>query len=132
MASGSKTPSKPLIAQARRWRKVLGGGLRQVGVLAAGGLYALEHNVARLAEDHAHAEQLGEGLRKLGLEVEPVQTNMVFVRIPADQVAALAGHLKQSGVAALVGERTRLVTHLDFTSDQLSATLAHFARFFRR
>lgn len=124
--------SKPLIAQARRWRKVLGGGLRQVGVLAAAGLYALENNVARLAEDHAHAQALGEGLRRLGLEVEPVQTNMVFVRIPADQVAALAGHLKQNGVAALVGERTRLVTHLDFTSEQLTATLAHFARFFQR
>lgn len=120
--------SKPLIAQARRWRKVLGGGLRQVGVLAAAGLYALEHHVSRLAEDHAHAQRLAEGLRGLGLVVEPVQTNMVFVRIPSERVAALAASLKQQGVQALIGERTRLVTHLDFSTDQIAPVVEGFRR----
>ncbi|MDP3858439.1 MAG: low-specificity L-threonine aldolase [Stagnimonas sp.] len=120
--------SKPLIAQARRWRKALGGGLRQVGVLAAAGLYALEHHVGRLAEDHENARQLGEGLRALGLEVEPVQTNMVFVRIPPSRVAALAASLKQQGVQALIGERSRLVTHLDFKAEQIAPVIEGFRR----
>src|SRR5450631_3229929 len=62
--------SRDLITQARRWRKVLGGGMRQAGVLAAAGLYALEHHVRLLAQDHANAEYLAEGLRGLGLRVE--------------------------------------------------------------
>jgi len=118
--------SKPLIAQARRWRKVLGGGLRQVGVLAAAGLYALENHVARLAEDHEHARQLGEGLRALGLEVEPVQTNMVFVHVPAERVAGLSARLRQQGIQALIGERSRLVTHLDFSAAHIPRVVDGF------
>ena len=74
--------SRALIDAARRWRKALGGGMRQAGVLAAAGLYALEHHVSRLAEDHENAEYFAAGLRKLGLAVEPPQTNIVFVDIP--------------------------------------------------
>src|SRR6185437_13991769 len=73
---------KEVIARARRIRKMLGGTMRQVGILAAAGLYALEHNVDRLAEDHANAERLAKGLAAAGLKVEPVQTNMVFATIP--------------------------------------------------
>src|SRR5699024_6524210 len=69
---------KELIARAQRVRKMLGGTMRQVGILAAAGIYALEHNVERLAEDHANAERLARGLQGLGLKVDPVQTNMVF------------------------------------------------------
>lgn len=123
--------TKPLIAQARRWRKALGGGLRQVGVLAAAGLHALEHHVARLADDHANARRLAEGLKALGLAIEPVETNMVFVRIPPEQVAPLAAHLREHGVLALVGERLRLVTHLDVDAAQIERALDVFRRHFQ-
>jgi threonine aldolase len=98
------------IATGRLWRKRLGGGMRQVGVLAAAGLYALDHHVERLAEDHEHAKLLAE---RLGVDPAAVETNMVVVDdVPAPAVAAAA---KAQGV--LVGQvsdrRIRLVTHLD-------------------
>jgi len=98
------------IAAARLWRKRLGGGMRQVGVLAAAGLYALDHHVERLAEDHAHARLLAE---RLGVDPATVETNMVVIDgVPAPAVAEAA---KAQGV--LVGQvsarRIRLVTHLD-------------------
>jgi threonine aldolase len=102
-----------LIDRARRIRKMLGGTMRQVGILAAAGIHALEHNVDRLAEDHANAERLAKGLAALGLKVDPVQTNMVFVAIPKDSVAGLKEHLEKNGVVALVSPKLRLVTHLD-------------------
>lgn len=108
--------SAALIARARRWRKVLGGGMRQAGVLAAAGIYALEHNVARLADDHANAAALAQGLAQLpGASVEygPSQTNMVFLRVAPTLVEPLRQHLKQRGI--LIGNSLpiRLVTHLD-------------------
>lgn len=105
--------SHEIIDGARRWRKALGGGMRQAGILAAAGLYALEHNVSRLAEDHAHAALLAAGMRELGIEVEPPQTNIVFANIPVQHVNPLTEHLAQNGVRASIGARTRLVTHLD-------------------
>jgi threonine aldolase len=98
------------IAAGRLWRKRLGGGMRQVGVLAAAGLYALDHHVERLAEDHEHARRLAE---RLGVDPAGVETNMVVVDdVPAPAVAEAA---KAQGV--LVGQvsdrRIRLVTHLD-------------------
>jgi threonine aldolase len=98
------------IAIGRLWRKRLGGGMRQVGVLAAAGLYALDHHVERLAEDHEHARLLAE---RLGVDPATVETNMVVVDdVPAPAVAEAA---KAQGV--LVGQvsdrRIRLVTHLD-------------------
>src|SRR3984893_17814610 len=79
--------SRDFIAQARRWRKALGGGMRQAGVLAAAGIYALEHHVHKLAQDHETAAFLAAGLRALGLRVEPPQTNMLYVDIPAPLTA---------------------------------------------
>ncbi|WP_222193495.1 threonine aldolase family protein [Modestobacter italicus] len=98
------------VAAARLWRKRLGGGMRQVGVLAAAGLYALDHHLERLAEDHEHARLLAE---RLGVDPATVETNMVVVDdVPAPAVAEAA---KAQGV--LVGQvsarRVRLVTHLD-------------------
>ncbi len=122
---------KDVVARARRIRKMLGGGMRQVGILAAAGLYALEHNVERLAEDHANAERLARGLAGLGLAVDPVQTNMVFVAIPTASVAALARHLEANGIVALVGPRTRLATHLDVDAAAIERAVAVFAAFFR-
>ena len=123
---------KDLIDRARRIRKMLGGTMRQVGVLAAAGLYALDHNVDRLAGDHANAERLGKGLAALGLKVDPVQTNMVFVAIPQESVAGLKAHLEKSGVVALISPRLRLVTHLDVDTAAIDRTVAIFAEFFAK
>ncbi|HXZ49349.1 MAG TPA: low-specificity L-threonine aldolase [Usitatibacter sp.] len=123
---------KDLIARARRIRKMLGGTMRQVGILAAAGIYALEHNVDRLAEDHANAERLAKGLAAIGLAVEPVQTNMVFAAIPRSSVAGLEAHLAASGVKALVGPRLRLVTHLDVDRAGVDRAVSVFGAFFAK
>ncbi len=125
--------TRPVIERARRARKILGGAMRQAGIIAAAGLYALEHHVERLAEDHANAERLAAGLAAVrGLEVEPPQTNMVFVRIPADRTGALKAHLEAAGVLALIGPRTRLATHLDVAADGIDRAVAAFRAFFER
>ena len=124
--------SKPLIDDARRWRKVLGGGMRQAGVLAAAGLYALQHHVARLAEDHENAEYLAQGLRAAGYLVAAPQTNMVYVEIAAEEVGALSQHLDQRGILATVAPRTRLVTHLDLSRAKIDAVIAAFRELPRR
>ena len=122
---------RDVIERARRLRKMLGGTMRQVGVLAAAGLYALENNVERLAEDHANAERLGRGLAQLGLAVEPAQTNMVFVTVPAPSAAGLAKHFEARGIKALVhGPRLRLVTHLDVDAGAIDQAVAAFAAYF--
>ena len=119
------------IAKARRARKILGGGMRQAGILAAAGLYALENNVARLADDHRHAERLAVGLRRLDLSVE-VHTNMVFVRPPPDRLQALADDLKARSVLVLPAPRLRLVTHLDVDAEGIERAVAAFEGYFRR
>lgn len=124
--------SPELIERARRLRKMLGGTMRQVGILAAAGLHALQHNVERLAEDHANAERLARGLAAAGLRVDPVQTNMVFASIPPASVAGLARHLESAGVAALVSPRLRLVTHLDVEARDIDRAVEAFAGFFRK
>ena len=121
--------SRELIAAARRWRKALGGGMRQAGVLAAAGLYALEHHVQRLAEDHDNAQRLADGLRTLGLEVERPQTNIVFVDIPASEAAALTTHLAERGISASIGPHTRLVTHLDVPREKIESALQAFREY---
>ncbi|MFT7052469.1 MAG: threonine aldolase [Psychromonas sp.] len=107
---------KALIAKARRWRKVLGGGMRQVGILAAAGKYALTENVTRLAEDHANARYLAEQLSLIkGFTVNPalVQTNMVFAKLdPAINQQQLQATLKEQGIILSTGNPLRLVTHL--------------------
>ncbi|MBL8382151.1 MAG: low-specificity L-threonine aldolase [Burkholderiales bacterium] len=124
---------RDLVAAARRWRKMLGGGMRQAGVLAAAGLHALEHNVDRLALDHDNAQRLAAGLARIAaLEVEAPQTNMVFVRIPPAHVAPLKAHLDVRGVTTLLGPRARLVTHLDVDAAGIDAAVAAFADYFAR
>ncbi len=118
--------ARDFISQARRWRKALGGGMRQAGVLAAAGLYALEHHVQPLAQDHANAEFLAAGLRALGLRVEPPQTNILYVDIPASRIADLKIHLEQRGILASIAPRTRLVTHLDLPRDKAETALQAF------
>ena len=94
-------------------------------------VYALEHNVVRLADDHANASRLADRLATIGaLKVEPVQTNMVFVRIAPDRCAPLAAYLESTGVTALIGPRTRLCTHLDVDAAGIDAAAAAFEAFF--
>ena len=125
--------SREKIEAAHRWRKMLGGGMRQAGILAAAGLYALEHNIERLPEDHANAARLAAGLSGLpGIEVEPQCTNMVFVRIPEERLPALESHLASRGIKAKLYPRTRLVTHLDVDRAMIETVTAAFADFLRR
>ncbi len=111
--------SRDFIGRARHWRKKVGGGLRQVGVLAAAGLYAVEHNIARLPEDHANAARIAEILRDGGIEVQPVRkpTNMVYFSVA--NAAALASRCAALGILFNPADesRIRLVTHLDVTSE---------------
>jgi threonine aldolase len=118
--------ARDCIERARRWRKALGGGMRQAGVLAAAGLYAIEHHVRGLAQDHANAEHLAEGLRTMGLQVEPPQTNIFYVGIPAEKVQGLKSHLEGRGILATVKERTRLVTHRDVPHAKIETVLQAF------
>jgi threonine aldolase len=120
---------RELIDTARRWRKALGGGMRQAGVLAAAGLHALEHHVSRLAEDHENAAYLAAGLRGLGLAVEAPQTNIVFVEIPDEHLGALRAHLAERGIVATLAPLTRLATHLDAPRAKVEAALKAFREF---
>ncbi|WP_263260992.1 low-specificity L-threonine aldolase [Pseudomonas sp. RIT-PI-S] len=117
-----------LIGRARRWRKMVGGGMRQAGLLAAAGLYALDHQVARLADDHANARRLAEGLQALGYAVEPVQTNMVYVEI-GQAAIALRDFAASQGVRLTASPRLRMVTHLDVSAAQVEQVIEVFAGF---
>ncbi len=113
-AGSTLVGSRQLIDRAHRWRKMAGGALRQSGVLAAAALYALDHHVQRLADDHANALRLANGLQGLrGVTVVPPQTNMVFVDVAPDQVAGVAKRLRERNVLVIGAARLRLVTHLD-------------------
>lgn len=115
------------IKKARRFRKVMGGGMRQAGYLAAAGLYALDHHVERLKEDHQRAKQLGAALGETAYvgEVMPVDTNVVIFKLSGMTAAALEEKLRALNIRVSVfGKHTiRLVTHLDFTDDMLAKTV---------
>ncbi|MQA55612.1 low-specificity L-threonine aldolase [Pseudomonas piscis] len=123
--------SSELIGKARRLRKMVGGGMRQAGGLAAAGLYALDHQVQRLAEDHANARLLAEGLREVGYNVEPVQTNMVYVQL-GERAEALKVFAGERGVRLSAAPRMRLVTHLDVERGQIDQVVGTFAEFSRK
>lgn len=108
--------SRALVERATRWRKVCGGGWRQAGMLAAACLHALDHHVARLAEDHARAARLAAGIRGLaGLEVLGQHTNMVFIGFSAERLDAFKAHIAAKRIRMSIGylPNIRLVTHLD-------------------
>jgi threonine aldolase len=106
--------SRDFIKRAHRWRKMTGGGMRQVGMLAAAASYALDHHVQRLADDHALAQYLAQGLNGIeGLSVEMPQTNIVFVDVAKDKAQALVEALKQQSILVTGLYRLRFVTHLD-------------------
>ena len=121
-----------LIDVARRHRKMLGGGLRQSGVLAAAGLYALEHNVARLADDHRRAKVLAEGLaRHEALKVTMPDTNILWVDMADEVGERFTSYLGEHGVGVTgrYGQQ-RWVTHLDVEDADIIAALAVVDRFF--
>ena len=126
--------SAELIAKARRTRKMVGGGLRQVGILAAAGLYALEHNVARLADDHANATTLAKGLAAYEqLKVTMPDTNIVFVEVDGTIAADFKEHLAARGIgitSAYSATKQRWVTHLDVDSAAVENALAAVRAFF--
>jgi threonine aldolase len=129
---------RELIAQGRRHRKVLGGGMRQSGILAAAALYALDHHIGRLAEDHANARRFAAGIRQIdGLRLVPeeIDTNMLFFRVdPAWGTAAeFAGELGKRGllVLATAPQTIRVVTHLDVSAadvDRAVQTVSELVR----
>ncbi len=123
------------IRSAKRWRKMLGGGMRQSGSLAAAGLHALDHHVERLADDHARAMRLADGLRGIdAIRVTAQHTNMVFIDVDTTQLRALDAHLRTHGVRASIGylPSVRLVTHLDIDDRAIEQAIAAFRAFAAR
>ncbi len=123
---------KEFIQKARRWRKVLGGGMRQAGILAAAGLYALENNVNRLEQDHDNARRLAQGISEIhGIDIDPgkVQTNIIFTDIKGD-ISKLYQHLRAQKILIDQSNQLRLVTHLDITPQDIDHTIGVFNSFF--
>ena len=127
--------SGDFIAQARRWRKMLGGAMRQAGVLAAAGIVALTENVERLSVDHEHAARLGAGLAAidcLSVEQEWLQTNMVWLRVPSEHKQALFEHLLAQRIKIDDNDGAahwRLVTHKDISSEDIDKVIRTFTEF---
>jgi len=122
---------KAFIEQGKRWRKMLGGGMRQAGIIAAAGQYALEHNVQRLAQDHDNAAELARGLGQIEqLKVGAPQTNIFWMDVPAAACEPLRQHLARERIRASIGPKTRLVTHLDVSAADVARTVGAFKAFF--
>ena len=126
--------SRDFIARAHRIRKMAGGGMRQAGLLAAAASHALDHHVERLAQDHALARRLADGLAGIdGLQVEPPQTNIVFVDLigaAREKSAALLEHLAGHGIRATGLYRLRFATHLDVDAAGVDRATAAIRQFF--
>ena len=94
-------------------------------------MYALDHQVERLADDHANAQFLAEGLRAAGYEVEPVQTNMVYVQVD-ERAEALKAFAAEEGIRLSAAPRLRMVTHMDVSHSQIEHVIAVFTEFSRQ
>lgn len=126
---------RDFIREARRWRKVAGGGMRQAGILAAAGLHALEHHIERLAEDHYNADLLAQELQRfehLQVDRGKVQTNMVFVDINTDLCHQLAAFLLTRGIIISPSSTLRLVTHLGISTRDVNRVGRAIAAFFQQ
>ncbi|MBW1635529.1 MAG: low-specificity L-threonine aldolase [Deltaproteobacteria bacterium] len=124
--------SAEFIAEARKWRKMVGGGMRQAGIIAAASIYALQNNVARLAEDHENARDLADGLNNLeeiSVEENRAQTNMVFFTMEEHRAKALAYFLAKKNILISAGATTRMVTHLDITDEDVRLVLKEIGHF---
>ena len=125
--------TKALVAKARRWRKVVGGGMRQAGVLAAAGIYALENNVERLATDHENARALAQALTGIeGVAVAPngAQTNMLYINVELQRSVRMREALKSQGILISGQGSIRLVTHLDVDRSDVDRVAASVKEFF--
>lgn len=122
-----------LVSRARRWRKMVGGGMRQAGILAAAGLYALEHNVARLSEDHEKARELAQLLEVLEAGTVVQNTNMVFLSLGRATNTAFSAFLAKRGVVISAGEQgpIRLVLHKDVTEEGFQHVMKALRSFFQ-
>ncbi|MDH4223954.1 MAG: low-specificity L-threonine aldolase [candidate division Zixibacteria bacterium] len=137
---GSVVSGNPeFIKRARRNRKMFGGGMRQVGIIAAAGIYAVENNIERLADDHKNAKILAEALAKLegiNIDMETVQTNMVIFEIKDEKKDAfwLVEKLKENDILTLASgkKKMRLVTHLDVNEEDIQKTIEVFERVFKQ
>ncbi|MDN5451512.1 MAG: low-specificity L-threonine aldolase [Enterobacterales bacterium] len=123
--------SAEYIKQARRWRKMVGGGMRQAGILAEAARYSLLNNVERLREDHDNAQWLANELSAIGVEVlaPGAQTNMLFLKVPAHEAAQLGGWMKERGVLMSAGSVTRIGTHLDVSRSDLEKLVSLWKEF---
>ncbi|AZM94941.1 low-specificity L-threonine aldolase [Vreelandella venusta] len=125
--------SQALIDRARRWRKMVGGGMRQSGIIAAACQYALEHHIADLADDHRRAARLAEGLAKLpGVEIAAQATNMVFAHFPDEHVQPLSAWLKEHGILIELLYATRFVVHRDINDADIDKVIAVMQSYFSR
>ncbi len=125
--------SHEMMRKARRWRKLLGGSMRQSGVIAAAAIYSIQNNVERLADDHENAHWIAEQLSELDeLEVNyhAHQTNMVFVDVPATHVADLVVYLKERDIIVTAGSPIRIVTHLDVDRKAAAALVDGIKQYF--
>ncbi|WP_158857756.1 threonine aldolase family protein [Lunatibacter salilacus] len=124
--------SKEAIKRARKIRKAMGGGMRQAGLLAAAGIYALDFNIRRLAEDHSRASVIGTELGRHPLieKVVPVQTNIVIAKLKGIKPEEMIAKMSESGIKAVKfgKDQIRLVTHLDFTDSMLEAFVQRIHR----
>lgn len=127
--------NKNLIAKARRLRKMIGGGLRQGGVVAAAGMYALEHNIDRLADDHANAALLAKGLTEASrgqLKIESPQTNILWAEMPMEIFDSFGAHLKAQGILVSAAySKQRWVTHLDISKADIEHAISVVAAYFK-
>ena len=118
------TGSTSLIAEARKWRKMLGGAMRQVGLLAAAGRHAIDNHVERLVEDHRNAQLLAEGLVEIdGIELEAQNTNMVFVRTTQHMPELEQGLWRRGVQTRWSGNHSRMVLHLDVSEADVETVL---------
>ncbi|CAJ1761475.1 low-specificity L-threonine aldolase [Aeromonas salmonicida subsp. achromogenes] len=124
--------SHAFIARARRLRKMVGGGMRQAGILAQAGLFALQQHVVRLGDDHRRARRLAEGLAALPgvrLDLGQVQTNMVFLQLTSGESAPLLAFMKERGILFSGYGELRLVTHLQINDDDIEEVIDAFTEY---
>ena len=125
--------SREFVAEARRWRKVVGGGMRQIGFIAAAAIHALDHHVERLEADHANARRLAGGLARIdGIDVDhnAVQTNMLFAKVAPSRLEDFAAHCGRQRVVIRNRNPIRMVTHLDIDAEGVDHAIDVMAEFF--
>jgi len=125
--------SQEMISRAHRWRKMFGGGMRQAGIIAAAGNYALDNNIARLSEDHTRARRLAEAIEQMptfSVDLQQVQTNMVYIGCKEGQADDIVSRLSKEGVDALTIDDSsiRVVTHLHITDEDIDRAINAFEK----